>query len=466
MDKQMLNNYPDYNLNDLDRIYQTEINQFNHKIIVLDDDPTGTQTIHDLHVYTNWDEDSILDGFKSDQKMFFILTNSRSFSQRKTRDVHKMIVERIDKIAEKLNQRYILISRGDSTLRGHYPLETETLNKHSNIKADGEILIPFFLEGGRYTINDTHYVEINDELVPAGQTQFAQDRTFGFQSSHLGEYIEEKTNGRYTKKSVSTIDLADLRSLDIDKIEKQLMNVNNFNKVVVNAVSEDDLRIFVIALFRAINSGKTFIFRTAASFTKVIGNVPSRSLLSKEELTQSENHSGGLIIVGSHVRKTTEQLNELVKLPFVKPIEFNSDLVVDDRKFEEEIHNRIKKLDQHISSGKTCVIYTKRKRLDLGEDQAEKELELSVKISNGLTKIIHELTSKPRYIIAKGGITSSDIGTNALGVTKALVKGQALPGIPVWQTDEQSKYPNIPYIIFPGNVGKVTDLYEIVNRIE
>lgn len=97
---------------------------------------------------------------------------------------------------------------------------------------------------------------------------------------------------------------------------------------------------------------------------------------------------------------------------------------------------------------------------------SEKELELSVKISNGLTKIIKSLTAVPKYIIAKGGITSSEIGTKALGVTKAFVMGQALPGIPVWRTDSNSKYPHMPYIIFPGNVGSVTDLYTIVKRLD
>ncbi len=69
------------------------------------------------------------------------------------------------------------------------------------------------------------------------------------------------------------------------------------------------------------------------------------------------------------------------------------------------------------------------------------------------------------FIVAKGGITSSDVGTKALRVRKATVMGQIKPGIPVWQTDENSKFPFMPYVIFPGNVGGVTTLREAMEKL-
>ena len=42
---------------------------------------------------------------------------------------------------------------------------------------------------------------------------------------------------------------------------------------------------------------------------------------------------------------------------------------------------------------------------------------------------------------------------------------EAKPGIPVWQTGEESKFPMTPYIIFPGNVGEVTTLREAVEKL-
>lgn len=466
MSPEILKNYDNYNISELDELYDRAMKDFNHKIVVLDDDPTGIQKVHGIHVYTNWDEESIVDGFKSEDQMFFILTNSRSFSEDKTKQVHQDIANRVMKVSQELKKPFIIISRSDSTLRGHFPLETKIINQTLGNIADGEIMIPFFKEGGRYTIDNVHYVETDGKLVPAGETEFAKDRTFSFTKSHLGEYVEEKSEGRFKKEDVTYIELEDLRSLNIQKVKNQLLQVQDFNKVIVNAISDDDLKVFSIALIESIAEGKQYLFRTAASFTKVIGHIADKELLSRDQMIHKSNKSGGLIIIGSHVNKTTRQLNELLKLNSVKPIEFDSDLVLDDEKFEEEIQARIKELDEDIQKGQTCAIYTKRKRLDLGEGMAEKELELSVKISDGLTEIIKSLSCEPKYIIAKGGITSSEIGTTALGVKKAIVLGQALPGIPVWQTDNNSKYSNMPYIIFPGNVGKDTDLYTIVKSLE
>ncbi|MEJ8766547.1 four-carbon acid sugar kinase family protein [Oceanobacillus sp. HCA-5259] len=272
-----------------------------------------------IHVYTNWDEASILDGFQSDEKMFFILTNSRAFSKEKTEQVHKDITNRVQRVSKQFNKPFLIISRSDSTLRGHFPLETETINATLGNSADGEIIIPFFKEGGRYTIENIHYVEKDGALVPAAETEFAKDRTFGFTKSHLGEYVEEKSQGRFKQKDVTYIALDDLRAVDIEKITEQLMGIEGFNKVIVNAISDDDLKVFSIALTKAIENGKQFLYRTAASFTKIIGHISDKDLLSSEQVILGSKKSGGLIIVGSHVNKTTQQLNELLKLDAVRP---------------------------------------------------------------------------------------------------------------------------------------------------
>ena len=60
---------------------------------------------------------------------------------------------------------------------------------------------------------------------------------------------------------------------------------------------------------------------------------------------------------------------------------------------------------------------------------------------------------------------SSDIGTKALKVTCATAMGQILPGIPVWQTGAESTFPGLPYVIFPGNVGKADSLKLIVEKL-
>jgi uncharacterized protein YgbK (DUF1537 family) len=457
------------NTNAADELLQKELQNLNKKIIVLDDDPTGVQTVHDISVYTDWTETSIEKGFAEKNSMFFILTNSRGFTSSETEKAHEKIAENIVKVAKKNNQDFTIISRSDSTLRGHYPLETqvlkETVEAKLKVTFDGEVIMPFFKEGGRFTIDDIHYVKMDEYLIPAGETEFAKDRTFGYTKSHLGEYVEQKSQGEYKAENMLYISLESLRNFEIERIEQQILSVENFNKIIVNAVDYLDVKVFVIALIRAMNKRKNVMFRSAAALTKVIGGVSDKALLTRKELVKEESNHGGLVIIGSHVKKTTEQLEELKKSKVVELIEFDVHLVLEPQKFEEEIA-RVVNLSNHlIRNGKNVAVYTRRERLDLGEGKKEEELKLSVQISDAVTSIVKRLEVRPAFIIAKGGITSSDIGTKGLEVQRATVAGQIKPGIPVWKTGNESKFPGIAYVIFPGNVGTKTDLKEVVEML-
>ncbi|MFD1418016.1 four-carbon acid sugar kinase family protein [Companilactobacillus keshanensis] len=455
---------------EVDDLLTNELKQLNTKIIVLDDDPTGVQTVHDVSVYTNWTKESIRQGFKENNSIFFILTNSRGFSAKKTSEIHQEIAQNISDISKELNQKFLIISRSDSTLRGHYPLETEvlknTVESETDIKYDGEVILPFFKEGGRFTIDNVHYVQMDDVLVPAGETEFAKDRTFGYTESDLTKWVEEKTHGDYLAENVTGISLEDLRSLNIDKITNQLMEVKDFNKVVVNAIDYIDVKVFVIALVRALNFGKQFMYRSAAALTKILGGVSDKALLVKEQLVDPDCNNGGLIMIGSHVKKSTEQLNELMKLSNVKFIEFNVNTVLEDEGLEKEEQRVSSEVNEYLKQGRNVAVFTSRKRLDLGENKKEEELASSVSISKAITKVVTDLDLQPKFIIAKGGITSSDIGTNGLEVRHAIVAGQIKPGIPVWYTDSESKFSNLPYIIFPGNVGAKETLKEVVEMLD
>ena len=433
---------------------------------MLDDDPTGVQTVNGIHVYTDWTEESIAAGFAEENRMFFILTNSRAFQTAQTEAEHRTIAARVAAEARRTGKEFMLISRSDSTLRGHYPLETVTLARtleESGERIDGEVLMPFFKEGGRFTIGDVHYVQEGAELTPAGDTEFARDKTFGYTSSDMKEYIEEKTQGAFRAADVVSISLDDLRAMRVDVIIKQLMAVTDFRKVIVNAVDYVDVKVFAIAMIRAMKAGKHFLFRTAAAWTKVIGGVTDKPLLRRDELVVPGNANGGLIIIGSHVKKTTEQFEKLRELDAVKFIEFNHLLVLDTPRLEEELQRIIRETEDAIRHGMTVAVYTGRKRFDAGSE--EESLRVSVQISDALTSIVRRLSVQPAFLIAKGGITSSDVGTKGLSVRRALVLGQVAPGIPVWQTGAESKFPGMSYIIFPGNVGAVETLRDVVKML-
>lgn len=442
---------------------------FHKKLVVLDDDPTGVQTVHDVSVYTDWEEESIRKGFEEKEAMFFILTNSRSFSVEETTKVHQDIAARVAKVARELGQDFMIISRGDSTLRGHYPLETQLLadglTKNEGVVIDGEIICPFFPEGGRYTMDNIHYVKEQDNLVPAGMTEFARDKTFGYKCSDLTEYVEEKTEGKYHKEDCITISLDELNALDVQGIKDKLMSAQNMAKIIVNAVSYADLKVFCAALVLAMKAGKHYMARTAAAFTKVMGRISDQPLLGRAQL-EGDTKNGGIVLIGSHVKKTTDQLNCLKELDGQADfMEFQVNTVFEENGLEKEVERTVKAAEEKILSGRTVVIYTSRQLLAPENMTPEEKLHISVKISNAVTSIIGKLSVKPKFIIAKGGITSSDVGTKALRVKKARVMGQVKKGIPVWMTGEESKFPGMPYIIFPGNVGEVSTLKEIVEEL-
>ncbi len=440
------------------------------KIIVLDDDPTGIQTVHGVSVYTDWTYEMILEGFNEKNSLFFVQTNSRSFSAQKTEAVHAEIAKNIVKASRETGRDYIVISRGDSTLRGHYPLETETLKKtlegEDGKKFDGEIIAPFFLEGGRYTLNNIHYVRYGDTLVPAGETEFANDSAFAFRSSHLGKWVTEKSCGMYDYRNFAYITLDELRSGDVEGIEKKLCEVKDFNKVILNAIAYEDLAVFCTAYANAVKKGRNFLWRSAASVVRVLGGIEPKPLLERDELVPDDSKNGGIIIVGSHVAKTSRQLAALKAsgLP-IEYIEFNQHRALEQGGLEDEARLAVLKAENSVKNGKTVAVYTRREKLELPDLDQQSQLKLSVEISGALTGVVEKLTVRPSFIVAKGGITSSDVGVRALHVKRATVLGQILPGIPVWRTGAECKFPGISYVIFPGNVGSDDDLLNAVRKL-
>ena len=453
----------------IDQLLQKEISANQKKIVVLDDDPTGVQTVHDISVYTDWTKDSIRQGFQEKNNLFYILTNSRGFTQDETTLAHNEIAANVDAVAKELGKEYIFISRSDSTLRGHYPLETEILRtnyeKNTGCIIDGEILCPFFKEGGRFTIDDVHYVRYGNELIPANETEFAKDKTFGYRAATMPEYVEEKTKGAYPAGNVVCISLDEIHRMAIDEIEQKLLHVQGFNKIIVNAVDYADLKVFCVALYRAMAKGKVFMFRTAAAIVKVMGGVSDQPLLEREQMVRTNELHGGIIVVGSHTEKTTRQLEALKQLSDIRFVELDATKVTVAGGLEKEVERWLALEEAWIRDGKTVCCYTSRALVTADTGNKEDELRLSVRISDAVQSLVGGRSVIPKFVIAKGGITSSDVGTKALGVKRANVLGQIEPGIPVWQTGAESKFPGIPYVIFPGNVGEDTTLRYAVEKL-
>ena len=433
----------------------------NIKWVVLDDDPTGVQTVHDIAVYTDWTKETFLTALQAEEDLFYVLTNSRGLTAAESAALHTELMENLAAACHETGARIQVISRSDSTLRGHFPLETDLLRnalaKHLGLATDGIIMAPFFEAGGRLTMGDVHYVKQGGTLVPAAETEFAKDATFGYTHSNLKEYIAEKTG---QPQDVLSVTLEMLKNKDTEAVRKILEEAQG-RYIIVNATEPSDLETFAKVLHEVIDKGYSFVYRTAADFVKAVGGISTRPLLTRAEMTTTAG--AGIVIVGSHTKKTTAQLEQLKDLPGLHLIPFDSDRVLDDALDEET--DRVRELaEADMRQGITPVVYTGRSVLVLPDDTKEAALERSVKISNAVTRIVADLEETPAFIVAKGGITSSDVGVKALHVRRAWVLGQIRPGVPVWQCGQESRFPGVPYVIFPGNVGEEGTLRSIMEE--
>jgi uncharacterized protein YgbK (DUF1537 family) len=62
-------------------------------------------------------------------------------------------------------------------------------------------------------------------------------------------------------------------------------------------------------------------------------------------------------------------------------------------------------------------------------------------------------------------ISPFDIAMKELEMKRAMVVGQAAPGVPLWRCDEEtSRHRGVLYVVFPGNVGGEDTIAELVER--
>ncbi|KAF5632404.1 3-hydroxyisobutyrate dehydrogenase [Fusarium tjaetaba] len=440
-------------------------------LIALDDDPTGTQTCNNIDVLAVWDVDTLKEQFATDCRGFFILTNSRALPPTEAKELIIEITTNVKKAAEESGKAFEIVLRGDSTLRGHLPEEPEAVEQVLG-KSDGWVFAPFFRQGGRFTIDDVHYVQEDDTLIPAAQTSFAKDATFGYKSSDLREYILEKCGSRFTASSFTSITLEDLRCGGPAKVEEKLLSGERGadRVIIVNAVADSDMNVFVAGLLAAEEQGYRFIYRTAAAFVSSrlgIKEIPPKTW-AEVSLKADVNapRTGGLILAGSYVPKTTAQLKALRERrgADLEVIELDVAQLIESAEQEQGmVDHAISETTRLIGAGKDVLVMTSRTLIKT--DEAISSLKIGSKVAAALVRLLVNIQVRPRYIIAKGGITSSDAATKGLKMRRALIVGQAAPGVPLWRCDEEtSRHRSVPFVVFPGNVGSETTLAEIVEQ--
>jgi len=402
------------------------------KMVVLDDDPTGIQTVHGCLLITQWDENSVRKGFADAEPFFYILTNTRAMTRKDAEQVTREAMEMVIKVNQDYNYRLIIVSRSDSCLRGHFPLETDVMRQvlmhHGLPVAKKTPFCPAFIEAGRVTIDGVHYMKDNDRLIPVSETEFAHDNVFAYHTSVLRDYIKEK-------------------------------GANPDDYIIVNAQDYEELRAFAATvLYDGI--GEHVVIRSSSSLPKAISGISDLPLLDKSILSPLNTHlsplAPGCFIVGSHVKKTTLQLEHLLQQEGTCAIEVDVQRILDDAPLL--MSETLDTIRQVVDMGLTPVVYTSRQEIRLND--ANQRQHLGQHVSDFLVDIVYRLPFTPAYLVGKGGITSHDILTKGLGIKSARVLGQIINSVPCVMTEK------FPYIIFPGNVGNEQSLSEVFNKLK
>jgi uncharacterized protein YgbK (DUF1537 family) len=420
------------------------------KIIVLDDDPTGSQTVHGCLLLTRWDKDTLRKAIIDDSPLFFVLTNTRGMAAKPAADITREVCRNLKlALADLKNSgrdiNPIMVSRSDSTLRGHYPVETDVIAEELG-PFDAHFLVPAFFEGGRITRDSVHYLMVNGKETPVHETEFARDSVFGYRHSYLPDYVEEKTAGRIKADQVERFLLSDVRGNSLPRLMKLHGNVC----CVVDAETQEDLNHFAELLRAAAGQGKRFLFRSAASLLTALARLPAQPVAAQDMAKYVRGGKPGAVIVGSHVKKTTLQLEQLLKESGVVPVEVHVELLPERR--DTLLAEIIRQCEQIHASGKTPVVFTSRLEKTFS-DQASR-LAFGDMVSAFLMDVVRNLPRSLGFLISKGGITSNDVLSSGLALRTSRVVGQILPGCSVvCCPSDHPRYPDLPVVIFPGNVG-------------
>jgi uncharacterized protein YgbK (DUF1537 family) len=432
------------------------------KIIVLDDDPTGSQTVHSCLLLTRWDPATLREALLDEAPLFFVLTNTRSMQVQQAAEVTREVCRNIKSVLAYLKEEGtsinpIVVSRSDSTLRGHYPVETDVIAEELG-PFDAHFLVPAFFEGGRITRDSVHYLMVDGKPVPVHDTEFAKDSVFGFSTAFLPEYVEEKTQGRIKANDVERFVANDVRS----DIHDRLMALSNNVCCVVDAEQQSDLDNFCNHLQTAAEHGKRFLFRSAASLLTSLAQLPPQSVNPEAMSAYVRNGKPGAVVVGSHVKKTTTQLQQLLKQPGIVGVEVDVDQIhgYRDRLFTE-INSAIHQV--HVD-GLTPVIFTSRVEKVFADETSR--LVFGEQVSGFLMDVVRALPADIGFLISKGGITSNDVLSHALALRTSRVVGQILAGCSVVRCPaDHPRFADLPVVIFPGNVGDEFALATVYNRL-
>jgi uncharacterized protein YgbK (DUF1537 family) len=428
------------------------------RIAVLDDDPTGSQTVHGVQVVTRPDSVALDGALAEPGSTCFVLTNTRSMPEADAVELNR----RLGRALFELGAPVEIVSRGDSTLRGHVIAEVRALDdaRRDVMGAgyDGVLLVPSYFEAGRFTVGDVHFAH----GVPVGETEFARDATFGYAASNLRDFLEERSGGTIRAADVHSVGLEDIRVGGPSRVAEILLGVTGGAFVVVNANAYADLEVVVLGLRQAEAEGRAFLFRSGPSFVRALAGLKAREPLTRADIWPDGHPGGhGLVVVGSHVCLSSSQVATARERGGFEEIELDVGAVADPARRDAhvaEVGGRV----ASALRGADVLLVTSRTLARATDPDAS--LRISRAVSAAVVDVVRAArAARPAWVVAKGGITSHDVAVHGLAIRRAEVLGQLLPGLvsvfrPIEAPEEVT---GVPYVVFAGNVGDENTLADV-----
>lgn len=441
------------------------------RLLVLDDDPTGSQCVSAMPVAFEEDTQLVHKTLSQPGTACFVLTNSRALDEADAVKKNKRIVTGVLREfgSGAKDAGLHLVSRSDSTLRGHVIAEPNALADtlaDAGIATDAFIFCPSMIEAGRFTEGDVHYAKVDGEVRRVEDTDFARDATFGYRHSNLADFLEEKSGGAVKASDVLSLSLDEIRK-GVEAVVEKLRSARNRTWVVVNATDYPDMETVADALTLLEAEGRVFITRCGPSFVRPLSGQQGAQVLSPRDITiDHERTKHGFLVVGSHVGLTTQQLAEVQANSGLAEHELDVEKLLDDTARSSHIDEIVAQIRQNLTEN-DCVVYTSRRLVST--DDPEESLAIARSVSDAVVEVVQKVrTARPAWVIAKGGITSHEVAHRGLGIRLATAEGQFFPGqISLFTPVEApAEVLGTPYVVFPGNVGGCTALADVVARLK
>lgn len=434
------------------------------RLLILDDDPTGSQCVAGIDVAFDLDPAIPVGVLEQPGSACFVLTNTRALDEQEAVALNRRVLAGVLDGGVPATGLHV-VSRSDSTLRGHVIAEPVAIADElaaRGIDVDAFVLCPAMLEAGRFTERDVHYATVDGEAVEVAETDFARDATFGFTSSDLRAFLEERSGGAVRAADVLSLSLEDIRA-GAGRVREILADARDRCWVVANATEYTDLEVVAEAMALLEAEGRTFVTRCAPSFVRPLVGQQGARVVDPDSITIPEGRlDHGLVVVGSHVGLTTTQLRAVQQRGTLAEVEIHVPSVLDERR-EQHLAAVAAQATATLRTS-DCVVFTSRD-LVRTDDPAE-SLAIARSVSDAVVEVVRRVrAAKPAWVVAKGGITSHEVAENGLGIRRARVEGQFWPGqVSLFSAQEApDEVMGAPYVVFPGNVGGEQALADVVD---